>query len=229
MKVLIFSDAHSNLEALKEVLSRESYDKAIFLGDIVDYGPDPAETMDLVLNEADLIVQGNHDYAAANDEDCHCSPDMHDISELTRQEITMKQLGKEDLKKLSQLKTQEIASIDGNNVLMVHASPNNPLFGYLFSTEAEMVWKKADFKQYDYIMVGHTHFPMLYRGRILNPGSCGQPRDGNWMPMYSVLDTETGDLTFKRFRYDKEKMFGKLSGLLSKHPKELERLKNLYL
>lgn len=229
MKVLIFSDVHSNLEALKEVISREKYDRAIFLGDIVDYGPNPAETMDIVLDEADYIVQGNHDYAAANDEDCHCSPDMHDVSELTRTEITMKLLGKGDLRKLSELKTQETARIDGKNVLMVHASPNNPLFGYLFSTEAEMVWKKPDFKQYDYIMVGHTHFPMFYRGRIINPGSCGQPRDGDWMPMYSVLDTESGDLTFKRFRYDHEKMVGKLSSLLSEYPDQLEKLKRLYL
>lgn len=229
MKVLIFSDIHSNLEAIRHITSTEKYDKAIFLGDIVDYGPNPAETMDLVMEEADYIVQGNHDYAVATGEDCHCAPEMHELSELTRTEISMKLLGDNDRKKLGGLKTQEVAHIDGRKVLMVHASPNNPLFGYLFSTEAEMVWKKPDFKEYDFIMVGHTHFPMFYRGRIINPGSSGQPRDGNWRPMYAMLETETGDLTFKRFSYDRDSMVDKLSGLLQKYPAELDRLKKLYL
>ncbi len=229
MKLLIFSDIHSNLEAMNAVVSKERFDKAIFLGDIVDYGPNPSETLDLVLEEADYIVQGNHDYAVATGEDCNCAPEMHDLSVLTRDEISMKFLSEQDRRKISELKTKETVLIDGKKVLMVHASPNNPLFGYLFSTEAEMVWKKQDYKEYDYIMVGHTHFPMFYRGRIINPGSAGQPRDGNWKPMYAILDTETGDLTFKRFSYDRDKMLGKLTSLLEKHPAELSRLKSLYI
>lgn len=229
MRVLIFSDVHSNLEAVSAVVSNEKYDKAIFLGDIVDYGPNPAETLDLVLNEADFIVQGNHDYAVARDEDCQCAPEMHDLSELTRTQISMKMLANGDRRKLGDLKTQLTFEIDGRSVLMVHASPNNPLFGYLFSTEAEMVWKKQEFRKYDYIMVGHTHFPMFYRGKIINPGSSGQPRDGLWKPMYSILDTETGDLTFKRFSYDRDSMLSKLTSLLSGYPEQLERLKRLYL
>ncbi len=229
MRLLIFSDIHSNLEALKEVISREKYDKAVFLGDIVDYGPNPAETLDLVMGEADFIVQGNHDFAVATGEDCHCAPEMHDLSTLTRDEISLKLLSGNDRKKLSALKTKEEAVIDGKKFLMVHASPNNPLFGYLFSTEAEMVWKKAEYREFDFIMVGHTHFPMYYRGKIINPGSSGQPRDGFWKPMYAVLDTEIGELTFKRFSYDRDKMLGKLATLLEKHPEELKRLKSLYV
>lgn len=229
MRLLIFSDIHSNLEALQSVISRERYDKVAFLGDIVDYGPNPVETLDLVMNEADYIVQGNHDFAAATGEDCRCAPAMHDLSTLTRDEISMKLLSDQDRKKLAVLKTKDSPVIDGRKFLMVHASPNNPLFGYLFSTEAEMVWKKQDFKEYDYIMVGHTHFPMFYRGRIINPGSAGQPRDGIWKPMYAVLETETGDLTFKRFDYDRNAMLSKLSSLLEKHPAELQRLKELYI
>lgn len=229
MKVLIFSDIHSNLEAMEEITRIEKYDEAIFLGDIVDYGPDPAETLDLVMREADHMVQGNHDYAVGTGEDCGCAPEMHDISELTRSEISMKLLGEEDKRKLANLKTQDVFQVDGRKVLAVHASPNNPLFGYLFSTEAEMVWKNKDLKQYDFIMIGHTHFPMFYRGRIINPGSSGQPRDGRWMPMYAVLDTETGDLTYKRFKYDRDRMLGKLEGLLGRYPEQLQRLKSLYL
>lgn len=229
MKLLIFSDIHSNLEALQEIISTEKYDKAAFLGDIVDYGPNPAETLDLVLEEADYIVQGNHDLAAATGTDCQCAQAMHDLSVLTRDEISSKLLSNEDKKKLKNLKTEETPTIDGKKFMMVHASPNNHLYGYMFSTEAEMVWKKPDYKGYDYIMVGHTHFPMFYRGRIINPGSSGQPRDGFWKPMYSVLDTETGELTFKRFGYDRDRMLEKLSELLEGHPVELRKLKDIYI
>ena len=229
MKILIFSDIHSNLEALNAVITREKYDKAVFLGDIVDYGPNPAEVMDIVLDEADYVVQGNHDYAAGTGEDCNCAPAMHELSVLTRNEITIKLLGKNDLKKLGGLERKLEFEIDGRKFFTVHASPNDPLFGYMFSTEAEMAWKKPDLKVFDYIMVGHTHFPMFYRGRIINPGSSGQPRDGDWKPMYSILDTETGDLIFKRFSYDKEKMLSKLESQLSGFPQEYKRLRSLYV
>lgn len=228
MKVLVFSDIHSNLEALNAVISSEKYDKAVFLGDIVDYGPSPGETLDIVLKEADYIVQGNHDYAAGTGEDCNCAPEMHDLSVLTRNEITMKLLGKNDVKKLADLERQLEFVIEGKKFFTVHASPSNPLFGYMFSTEAEMTWKKPELKQYDFIMVGHTHFPMFYRGKIINPGSSGQPRDGNWKPMYAVLDTESGDLTFKRFGYDSKKMLAKLEPQMDKFPNEWKRLKALY-
>lgn len=229
MRVLVFSDIHSNLEALNKVLSLEKFDKAVFLGDIVDYGPNPAEALDIVMKEADFIVQGNHDYAAGTGEDCNCAPAMHDLSVLTRNEITMKLLGENDLKKLAALNRKEEFEIDGRKFFTVHASPNNPLFGYMFSTEAEMAWKKPEMKDYDFVMVGHTHFPMFYRGKIINPGSSGQPRDGDWKPMYAVLDTQTGDLTFKRFSYDNDKMLKKLDNLLGRFPDQLKRLRALYV
>ncbi len=228
MRVLIYSDIHANLEALNALFSEVKYDKSVFLGDIVDYGPNPAESLDIVLRESDYIIQGNHDYAAGTGEDCNCAPAMHDVSVLTRNEITMKLLGKNDVKKLSDLKKQMEFEIDGRKFFIVHASPNDPLFGYMFSTEAEMTWKKQELKKYDYIMVGHTHFPMFYRGRIINPGSSGQPRDGNWKPMYAILDTELGDLTFKRFTYDNKKMLSKLEVQLGRYPSELNRLMELY-
>lgn len=229
MKVLVFSDIHSNLEAIRKIVGTESYDKAIFLGDIVDYGPNPAEVLDIVLEEADFIVQGNHDYAVATGDDCHCAPAMHDLSELTRSEISMKLLSESDRKRLAALGTEAVAEIDGKKILMVHASPGNPLFGYLFSTEAEMVWKKQEYRKYDFIMVGHTHFPMFYRGKIINPGSSGQPRDGIWKPMYAVMDTESGDVTFKRFEYDRDSMLKKLSTLLERYPEDYKRLRELYV
>ena len=130
MKVLIYSDIHANLHALKALFRIEKYDKAIFLGDVVDYGPSPAETLDLLLENTDISVMGNHDHAAVTGEDCRCAPDMHDLSEYSRKEITMKRLSSNDLKRLSSFPDSREVEIEGRNILLAHASPNNHLFGY---------------------------------------------------------------------------------------------------
>lgn len=228
MKVLIYSDIHSNLEAMKEILKREKFDSSIFLGDAVDYGPKPAETLDLIMENMDYGVMGNHDYAAVTGEDCKCAPDMHDLSEFSRTEVTLPNLSKEDLGKLGALKETIEAEIDGRKIFMTHASPNNHLFGYLFATEAEMVWKDKRYSSYDLILVGHTHFPMLYRGRIINPGSAGQPRDGDWRPMYAVLDTESGDITYKRFRYDNNETWRQIREVVPEGSPYLDQLRKFY-
>lgn len=228
VRVLIFSDIHANLDALKSMLQLERFDEAIFLGDIVDYGPSPAETLDLLMENVNIGVMGNHDYAAITGEDCRCSPEMHDLSEYSRREITLKQLSGNDLKLLGSFPESKEVNIEGRNLLLAHASPNNHLFGYLFATEAEMVWKDQRFKKYDYILVGHTHSPMLYRGKIINPGSAGQPRDGNWMPMYTLWDTESGDFIYKRFRYNNEQTWEKLKQLIPQDSPYLQQLRRFY-
>ncbi|MEM0155633.1 MAG: YfcE family phosphodiesterase [Thermoplasmataceae archaeon] len=205
MRLLIISDAHSNLESLKTAVSAEKFDKMIFLGDSVDYGPQPVEVFDFINENADYIVMGNHDRAVAYDEDCHCSLDMHDLSEYTRKEISRTLLSKQDLEKMKQLPEKIITDIDNIKVYMTHASPYNSLNGYMYGSEAEMVSKDKNLVEYSMIMVGHTHYPMYYKNRILNPGSVGQPRDGNWKPHYATMDTDTMEVTFKRFSYDHEK------------------------
>src|SRR5271157_2669633 len=69
MKILIVSDIHANLEALEAVLA-EAHDELWALGDLVNYGPNPCEVVDLIRLNASLVVQGNHDYAAGADRRC---------------------------------------------------------------------------------------------------------------------------------------------------------------
>jgi putative phosphoesterase len=214
MRILIYSDIHSNFQALRSLLESEKFDKSLFLGDAVDYGPEPAETVDEVFSQSDYIVQGNHDSAVANNTDCGCAPEMHELSVFTRDNISLKLLSHEDIVRLKTMPTMLEFSLEGKNFLMVHASPNNLLNGYMYGSEAQLVWKSEKFSKFDYILVGHTHFQMFYRGRIINPGSAGQPRDGNWMPMYAVLDTEQDQVLFKRFRYDNEKTIEKLRSVI---------------
>lgn len=229
VKLLIVSDVHGNYEALKTVARMEKYDEMVFLGDAVDYGPQPAEVIDFLQENSSYNIMGNHDHAVAYNEDCQCSPMMHDLSVFSRENISNKLLSGEDIGKIKTFKTNVEAEFDGINVYMTHASPYNNMFGYLFSTEAEMVSRDKKLSKYDYIMVGHTHFPMFYRSRIINPGSAGQPRDGSWKPWYSTLDTETGIVEFKRFSYDNQKIVDSLKNIIGEDNPHFRELTKFYL
>lgn len=228
MKVLIISDIHGNYEALKAVMELESYDQLVFLGDAVDYGPQPAEVVDFLHENSTFNLMGNHDYAVAYNEDCKCSPLMHDLSVFSREEISNKLLGPTDLQKIKEFKTHIETEIGGLKIYMAHASPYNNMYGYLFSTEAEMVSRDKKLADFSYIMVGHTHFPMFYKGRILNPGSAGQPREGFWKPWYSVLETEETRVEFKRFRYDNQKVINQLKELIDTENPHFKELVKFY-
>ncbi len=229
MKLLILSDIHGNYEALRAIIEKESFDETIFLGDAVDYGPQPAEVLDFLHENSSYRVMGNHDYAVAYNEDCKCSPAMHDLSVFSREMISNKLLGPQDIKKILEYREEIQADFDGVKIYMTHASPYNNKYGYLFSTEAEMVSRDKKLGEYDYIMVGHTHFPMFYKGRIVNPGSAGQPRDGCWKPWYSVLDTENSHIEFKRFSYDNHKVVERLREVIGEDDPHFKELVKFYI
>lgn len=228
MKILLISDLHGNYEALKAIISKETYDEIFFLGDAVDYGPKPAEVLDFLKENSRFNVMGNHDRAVAYDEDCKCAPAMHELSEFTRKNISMKLLGEEDVRTIKSFREEIKIELDGLRFYLTHASPYNNLYGYLFSTEAEMVSRDRNLSDYSYIIVGHTHFPMMYKSRILNPGSAGQPRDGNWMPWYATLDTEDMEIRYRRFKYDNGKTIDALKQLIGDDKKEFGELLKFY-
>ncbi len=213
MKVIIISDIHGNYDALSSI--NDDYDKMIFLGDAVDYGPEPDLVIDYLRDKSDINIMGNHDNAVVYNTDCMCSFDMHELSEITRKEITMKLLDKNDINYMKGFKNYSEFDIDNKRFYATHGSPLNNLNGYLFATEAELLYKKREFTQnYDFILVGHTHFMMMYRNKIINPGSAGQPRDLNYMPSYVLYDSDKNTFTFKRFNYNYENVLKKLRSLL---------------
>src|ERR1035437_7233445 len=79
MKLLIVSDIHAKLEALQAVLA-ESHDELWVLGDLVNYGPNPSEVVDLVRRNASVVVQGNHDYAVGGGSDPQCSSAFREMA-----------------------------------------------------------------------------------------------------------------------------------------------------
>jgi protein phosphatase len=209
MNVLVFSDIHANKYALDALLKAEKFDEAIFLGDIVDYGPSPGETIDVVRGMAKHIISGNHDYAAAYNVDCLCSQENHELSVFTRENITLKDIGKEEISFLRSLPDQLEVPIDGSTFKLYHGSPADHLYGYLFpwKISAESLKDSMGFSE-DKVnyLVGHTHYQFLinYTGNlIVNPGSAGQPRDGNPRPSYALFNSEDGSFKLKRFDYDR--------------------------
>ena len=210
MKILVISDVHGNLEALNEVL-KVPHNIVIFAGDIVDYGPKPAECIEKIKEVAFKKVKGNHDNAVAFNADCGCSPAMHELSVVSR-EYTKKVVNKEQVEFLRQLPLKEIFQIDKRTFFLVHASNSDPLFKYLKpgkTSEEDFRKEFGDIKT-DFIIYGHTHIPLILKGVtnsiIINPGSVGQPRDGDPRASCAVIDTEKNFVEIKRIKYDIEKV-----------------------
>ena len=217
--ILAASDIHANPFPLREILKKEKFDTSIFLGDIVDYGPYPAETIDLVRQTFDIVIQGNHDYAAANNADCLCGQENHELSVYTRENLTFPMIGKEDIQYLKSLEPTLTREFDGMTYEMSHGSPSNRLYGYMYPWKISSEFLRNEIGRpadSDIIMVGHTHYQFYvpFEGKILvNPGSVGQPRDATY-PSYLIIDTDKMQFTMKRIKYDYSKIKNRIIELV---------------
>jgi len=213
MRVLIISDIHGNSDALKTVLEKERYDAVWFLGDLTDYGPEPHLVLDTLRDlKPEIWVTGNHDYANAYGVDCKCGEKTHALSVYTRENISQKFLSKEDIIFLKTLPLHRRANIDGREYYFVHGCPANPLYGYMFDFMPECMRNELGGEIHvNALLFGHTHFPVLGRYEdmmYLNPGSVGQPRDGDWRASYAIY--ENGEVHLKRIEYPVEKTIEKI-------------------
>ena len=231
VKTLVISDIHGNLEALKAVIEdAKGFDEMIVLGDLVDYGPSPAEVIDTLRQYSPKIVRGNHDHAVAFGVDCRCGEKTHWISVWFRENITLKLLTKKDKEYLASLPLE----IKMNDITAVHASPSNPLYAYVYPwiTEEEVCnnirgnltlspRRENECSIEGVYLIGHTHFQFhrVSRGAIIaNPGSVGQPRDSDPRASYMLLDAERGSFEYRRVKYDVEKTIEKIKELGVKDP-----------
>lgn len=206
MKIILLSDIHANYEALKRFDAIEKdYDHLIFLGDIVDYGPQPKECINYIKKRAYRGVRGNHDNALAYNMDCGCSYGYKHLSQASRAYNKML-LDSEDIAFLAGLPL--IASFDlaGYSFFMAHASPKGDLYRYLYPEAQDDLWiSEVEGIDVDFIFLGHIHIPFVKKiggTTIVNPGSIGQPRDGDPNGSYAIW--EDGISTIKRFPYDIE-------------------------
>ncbi|MGZ6265685.1 MAG: metallophosphoesterase family protein [Candidatus Limnocylindrales bacterium] len=218
MRVAVLSDIHSNLQALDAVLgSIETVDAVWHLGDVVGYGPEPDGVVQRLRDVAAVGVRGNHDDAACGGTSIESfNADARAAAEWTRAHI-----GDETRAYLAAL--PELIAPAGSGFTLVHGSPRHPIWEYLDSPWAAE--ENLPLLETPHCLVGHTHFPVVFRQRrrgrmetmpvsqegrlqlddrraFLNPGSVGQPRDGDPEASYMVLDTAVGLATWRRVAYD---------------------------
>ncbi len=220
-RVLVLSDIHGNIDALESVLDSVAFDEVIVLGDLVDYGPEPGMVID-VIRELDpiAIVRGNHDHAVAYNVDCRCGEATHWLSVYTREHISKKSLSRNDIVFLRDLPLKNIVDISSMKLAVVHASLEDPLYDYLYPwlNDAEITRRTVDKTLNEHphiILVGHTHYQFCRRVKdslLVNPGSVGQPRDGDPRASCIVIETDRDwpKITFVRIKYPVEKTIMRL-------------------
>lgn len=209
MRALVISDIHGNAAAL-EAVAAEPRDLVICLGDIVGYGPEPAWCVDWVREHAQLVVQGNHDRAAGEGIDPKCSARFRKLAEAASA-FADRQLSPEARDYLAHLPSRADLSLDDVELLFMHATPSDPHYRYLGPDPAEWAHEIATVRA-DVVVVGHTHLPFsipVAGRRVVNPGSVGQPKDGDPRAAYAVIDGSRIEL--KRAAYAVERTVGLLA------------------
>ncbi len=217
MRVLVMSDIHGNAEALKAVIDdARDYDDVIILGDLVDYGPEPGKVIDEVRSLGARAIRGNHDEAAVMGIDCRAGPSLHEVSVYTREKITLAQLSRADKAWLGSLPYEIKLDLGPNEVVAVHASIKDKLFKYLYPWLGDEVIEDYIPLHGGAVLVGHTHYQFLrptgFGLKVVNPGSVGQPRDGDWRAAYLLVSEE--GISFRRVKYDVNTVLNKLKELV---------------
>jgi diadenosine tetraphosphatase ApaH/serine/threonine PP2A family protein phosphatase len=212
VKIGILSDIHANLVALEAVLEAMGTVDALWVcGDTVGYGPDPSDVLALLTARGATLVAGNHDRAVATGEDLDLFNTPAALAVKTHQRWLS--AGERDL--LEGLPR----TLEANDVTVCHGSLRDPLWEYVTnprSAAASLALAKTT-----HCCAGHTHVPSLFsagdrgqpgrvkydtpyplRARVfMNPGSVGQPRDGDPRAAYAILDGVAGTVTFHRSSY----------------------------
>jgi predicted phosphodiesterase len=220
MRVAVVSDIHGNRQALEAVLDAveaETADELWCLGDLVGYGADPDACVALIRRYATVSLAGNHDLAVRGDIPLdEFSPGAALAARWTRETI--------DPELLDWLRTLAPQTLE-EAVGLYHASPRDPIWEYVLSPlQAELCF---DVLRHRVACIGHSHVALAYtRGDgmpatgekrpggttldlssgewLLNPGSVGQPRDGDPRAAWLLLDTDAWTAAFHRTEYDVE-------------------------
>jgi diadenosine tetraphosphatase ApaH/serine/threonine PP2A family protein phosphatase len=218
MRIAVVSDIHANLHALsavQEAVEKDSPDHIWCLGDLVGYGPRPNECTDVTRGLAGICLAGNHDLGVLDLVPLEDFSDEALESALWTREILA------DASRAYLAGLRPLARVDEPAVQLFHASPYDPVWEYVLDLAA--VERAFELTDAPLVLIGHSHVPIvarlegevsaahapegteveLSRGRLLlNPGSVGQPRDGDRRAAYLLLDFETRTAVFRRVAYD---------------------------
>jgi predicted phosphodiesterase len=216
MRIAVISDIHSNLHALEAVLTdidAEAPDEIWCLGDVVGYGPRPNECADIVRERAAVVLVGNHDLAAIG------KLDTADFGPLAAESAawTGQTLGEQQA---AWLRTLE-PSATRKGLELFHGSARDPVWEYVLTEE--VAYENLQVTTAPIVLVGHSHLALalsfdgdrldggLARGGteldtssarwLINPGSVGQPRDGDPRAAWLLIDSPVGRAAFRRVPY----------------------------
>lgn len=224
MRYAVFSDVHSNLEALTVVVAdieQKKIDDVMFLGDAVGYGPNPNECIDILVGRCKILLAGNHDWGVLE------RTDISYFNEYARYAIEWTK-GVLIKKNNSILKSFPVRKESrGEDILFVHSTPKEPEeWHYLLTLwDAEINFQYFDNK---FCFLGHSHQPFIierlpsgelisYKDAarikkssryIINVGSVGQPRDGDPRTCYAIIDSKNIEII--RVPYDVERVQEKM-------------------
>ncbi|MCM8800438.1 MAG: metallophosphatase family protein [Candidatus Omnitrophica bacterium] len=225
MRYGIFSDVHANLEALKAVLcayKKENIDIYLCIGDVVGYGADPNECVELVKKTAMITVAGNHDWA---------SVDLFPVDYFNPQAKQAILWTKDNLSEQSRYFLESLKPVYKNkDLILVHGTLENPAeFDYMLDGyTANVTFQLMDTHL---CFVGHSHIAGIFiqdqakriyyqevnhlkledkSKYIINVGSVGQPRDGNPSSAYCIYDTDKKEIFIKRVDYDIQTAYTKI-------------------
>lgn len=213
----IISDIHSNIEALKAVFAdmktffpeiKEIY----CIGDLVGYGPDPKECIELVFNHGLVtrVVKGNHDHYV---DQTVTPPQINYLAEaaINYQINNIPLELRWELAQLPQFVTIKHLNFS-SEITLVHGSPQYPLNTYIYpdTPKQENLFNYMSNTNVDILILGHTHIPFVRKRKIdqnkellmLNPGAVGQPRDDDPRASYAVVDIENMEAEIRRVEYD---------------------------
>jgi len=218
MRHAIIADIHANLAAFKAVLDdmaqQGKVDEIWCLGDIVGYGPDPHQCIELLRQYKHVCVAGNHDWASVGKIDTsYFNPDGAIACLWTTQQLTTW-----DIEYLESLPLV----IKKDSFTLVHGSPREPIWEYVISNS--IATENFAFFKSQYCLVGHSHAPLVFRNEgdssslsqffpniglllgssrlIINPGGVGQPRDGDPRASYAIYDSQNRVIKHYRVSYD---------------------------
>jgi putative phosphoesterase len=202
MRILLIADIHANWPALQAV-ANEPHDVCLCLGDLVDYALEPAPCIDWVRNHARHTVRGNHDHGVAQNVVVNGRSGFKYLTGVTRP-LTLERLHAADLRYLARLPVTRMVSLENMRFLLVHATPRDPLDEYA-PADAGFWATRLEGVEADVVCVGHTHQPFVLEvgdKLVINPGSVGQPRDGD--PRASCALIENFKVDLKRLEYPVE-------------------------
>jgi len=241
MRTAIISDIHGNLEALNVVLAdidRQGIERIVCLGDVLGYGPNPVECVDLVAERCEWCLMGNHDFAVLY-EPKNFNLAAQEAAFWTRAMFEAETDAGRAARRWEFLGRLRVRLLE-REFLCVHGTPRKPINEYLFPEDAvnspakmQMIFDRIE----RLCLVGHTHVPGVFtldanqadfyppgeldgvyqinsgEKAIINPGSVGQPRDLDPRSSYAILDHEKNTITFIRLPYDVESVVAKIKAI----------------